>query len=368
MSTLVEQPAPDAARAAAQALAAGRFIVLAEGRHPEAEGNLTIAAEFVSPEVITELSAKAQGVVRLCLTDERCADLGLAATEVSEQNWQPTASIAHRGAIARGASAADQAATILAALDPAQGRDDFVSGGYVFPLRARPDGVLRRAGRTEAAVDLARLAGCTPAAAMSLVMNEDGSVARGAELAAYAERMVVPVVTVADVIALRRLSERLVDRVANARLATRYGEFTAVGFREKFTGEHHVALVKGDIERADDVLVRVHSRCLVGDVFGATLCTCRADMLRALQLIDQEGCGVLLYLFSSEHESWVGDGEPWQHTPGKAAMDEYGIGAQILAELGLGRIRVITDHPRTITGLDGFGLEIVGHVPIGTRG
>ena len=338
--------------------------MLGESALDESEGNLTLAAQFVTPDAIGFLTSQALGVVRLCLTDERCAELGLDTLVESEHNWQPTAAIAHRTATGRGASTQDRARTIQAAIDPASTPDDFTSGGYIFPLRARPGGVLRRAGRTEAAIDLAQLAGCIPAAVLSLVMNEDGSVAHGAELAAYAERNGFPLVTVGDVIALRRLTEKLVERLTSTRLPTRHGEFTAVGFREKLTGAHHVALVKGDVDGARDVLVRVHAECLVGDVFVTSACSCGRNVRRSLELIEQEGCGVLLYLVGPDRDRRFNrhvqrDAEP------ASPMDEYGIGAQILADLGLETIRILTDHPRPIAGLDGFGLEVVGHVPLG---
>jgi 3,4-dihydroxy 2-butanone 4-phosphate synthase/GTP cyclohydrolase II len=282
-------------------------------------------------------------------------------------HWQPTAAISlhdrdNPSGSHTGASDADRARTIhAAALDTSVGAADFLEGGYVFPLRARPGGVLRRASRTEAAIDLARAAGCVPAAAMSLVMNDDGSVARGPELETYARRHDLPLVAVADVIALRRRSEKLVERVTSARLPTRYGEFTAVGFHESFTGAYHVALVHGNVEGAADVLVRVHTDCIVGDVFQATTCNCSETLHRSLKLIAAEPRGVLLYLVGGErrlsrHGGWGGELA--------SPDDEYGIGAQILAELGLTTIRVLTNNPRTILGLEGFGLEVVGEVPI----
>ncbi|HEX4520602.1 MAG TPA: 3,4-dihydroxy-2-butanone-4-phosphate synthase [Gaiellaceae bacterium] len=366
MNAEIEQADPEAAREAARVLANGGYVVLAESRAESAEGNLMLAAQFVTPDAIGFLTSQSPGVVRLCLTDERCAALGLGTLVESESNWQPTASIAHRSAAGRGASTDDRARTIQAAVDPSSTADDFVPGGYVFPLRARPGGVLRRAGRTEAAIDLASFAGCIPAAVLSLVMNGDGSVARGPELPAYAAAHGYPLVTVGDVIALRRMSEKLVERFASARIPTPRGEFMGVGYRETLTGAHHLAFVKGEVEGAEDVLVRVHVECVVGDVFGTTACTCAHDMERALDLIEAEGRGVLLYLVDPDGTRRVN-----RHAvdPGEASsspMDEYGIGAQILADLGLKRIRVLTDHPRPIPGLEGFGLEVAGHAPLAT--
>ncbi|CAB4688866.1 unannotated protein [freshwater metagenome] len=352
------------ARAAAEALQNGGFVVLAESNDDGAEGNLMLAAQFATPAAVNVLAANANGLVRLCLTDERCQTLGLSAHAVDEREWQPTAPISLREVAGTGASAEDRARTIQGAIDPSRQRDDFAQSGYVFPLRARPEGVLRRAGRTEAAVDLARLAGCLPAAAMSLVMNEDGSVAHGQELAAFASTHGYPLVTVADVIALRRLSEKLVERVTSARLPTDHGEFVAVGFRETLTGAHHIALVCGEVEGGDDVLVRVHAECMGGDVFHSVACTCARDLQHSLDAIAAEGRGVVVYLVA-------GDRGPVRLTrheeadAGAAQMAEYGIGAQILAELGLTSIRLLSNHPRTLTGLDGFGLRVTGFVPIG---
>ncbi len=344
-------------------LANGGYVVLAESTLDDAEGNVLLAAQFVTPDAIGFLTSRSLGVVRLCLTDERCAELGLGTLVESDHEWQPTASIAHRSASGSGASTQDRARAIQAAIDPGSTRDDFTAGGHVFPLRARPGGVLRRAGRTEAAIDLAHLAGCLPAAVLSLVMHDDGSVAHGPELAAYAEANGFPYITVGDVIALRRLSEKLVERLTSARLPTRHGEFTAVGFREKLTGAHHVALVKGEVDGVDGVLVRVHAECLVGDVFGTSSCSCGRNVRRSLELIEQEGRGVLLYLVGPDRDRRFN-----RHLHGDepaSPMDEYGIGAQILVDLGLTTIRIITDHPRPIAGLEGFGLELVGHVPLG---
>jgi len=370
MSDRLDHPDPQAARAAAETLANGGFVVLCESRGEESEANLALAAQFVTPDALSYLSANAHGIVRLCLTDERCAELGLSPLRTDEHDWQPTGAIAHRGATSTGASTRDQARTIQAAIDPACGPDDFIPGGYVFPLRARPGGALRRGGRTEAAVDLARIAGCPPAAVLSLLMGDDGAPLHGEAVVRYAEERKLPFVTAADVIALRRQTERLVQRITGARLPTLHGDFTAVGFRELLTGAHHVALIRGEVAGARDVLVRVHAECLLGDVFGSGACTCAEDMRHALDRLGEEERGVLLYLVGSDrrvsrlsrHDRHEGD------TAGRP-MDEYGIGAQILAELGLTTIRILTNHPKArIPGLEGFGLEIVEQVPLGPVG
>jgi len=357
-----EHPDLEAASAAVDAIADGGFVVLAESRGAESEGNLTIGAQFVTPSAIAYLSRHAHGLIRLCLTDERCAELALGAPTNDEERWQPTEAISLRDGDGTGASDSDRARTIQAVLDPALKASDLArGGGYVFPLRARAGGLLRRAGRTEAAVDLARAARCYPAAAMSLVMNPDGTVARGDKLLEYARRLELPFVTVADAVALRLRSEKLVERVTSVRLPTRAGEFTAVGYRELPSGAYHVALVRGDVANAANVLVRVHAECTAGDVFGAKTCDCSRDLRRSLDLIAAAEHGVLLYLVARDHRfsrhEEAADAPP-------TVTDEYSIGAQILADLGLSTIRILTNHPRPIPGLEGFGLEIVESVTI----
>ena len=263
------------AQAALEALRSGGFVVLLESNDAEAEGNLMSAAQFVSPDSLRAFSSHAMGALYLCLTDARCAELGLASDPSSDGPWQP-GSIALRGVAGSSSSRDDHARTIQALLNPSRGPEDFERIGYVHPLRARPGGVLQRAGRTEAALDLVRLAGCQPAALLSLVRTEDGDVARGDGLRALAERNGFPVVTVGAVIALRRQTDKLVERVATARLPTEFGVFTVIGFRGILTDTNHLALVRGDVDGATNVLVRVHTECLVGDVFQALRARVRA--------------------------------------------------------------------------------------------
>jgi 3,4-dihydroxy 2-butanone 4-phosphate synthase / GTP cyclohydrolase II len=305
------------------------------------------------------MSTHGYGLIRLCLTDERCAELDLEPLVADEQQWQPTVSITLRGTSGSGASSADRARTIQAAMNPAAGPEEFERPGHVFPLRSRPGGVLQRAGRTEAAVDLARLAGCVPAAAMTLVVDEDGSVPTGDRLRRYCERHALPRVTVGDVIAYRRGIDKLVERVTSVKLPTVHGDFQAI------TGAYHVALVKGDVAGADNVLVRVHAGCLRGDVFRAENCRCRRDLERSLELISAEPRGALLYLVGGEERRLGRHAEPGHDD--QPPMDEYGIGAQMLADLGLTTIRVLTNNPKAITGLEGFGLEITEQVAIDAR-
>ncbi len=356
------------AQASLDTLRSGGFVVLMESNEPEAEGNLIAAAQFASPESLRSFSSHAMGSLYLGLTDARCEELGLPSDPSSDGPWQP-GSIALRGETGLGFSRDDHARTIQALLNPSMGREDFDRIGYVHPLRARPGGVLQRAGRTEAAVDLVRLAGCQPAALLSLVRTEDGDVARGDGLRALAEANGFPVVTVGAAIALRRQTDKLVERVAIARLPTKFGLFSVVGFRGILTDTNHLALVRGDVDGAGDVLVRVHTECLVGDVFQALSCTCARDLERALEILGREERGVLVYVVPGEglqRFSRHDDPDSGYRPP---PMDEYGIGAQILADLGLSSIRILTDHPKgSITGLDGFGLRIVEQVPLTAAG
>ena len=359
-----QEPAGADPRVAARAvdvLREGGYVLLADRRAPDADASLVVAAEVVTPEVVNFMAHNAYGLIRLALTDERCEELRLHSPETGEGEWRPTVSISARDVGATGASAADRAVTIRTAADPANGRETIVQPGHVFPLRARPGGVLRRAGRTEAAVDLARLAGKLPAAAITLVLDEHGDVATGDTLAAYAERHGAPLVTVGDVIAYRREREKLVERVSTARMPTRFGDFRAVAYREEHTGAYHVALVRGEIEGADGVLVRVQSRCIAGDVFHASTCSCSTTLDRTLERLGGEDRGVLVYLMSGDPS----DSRLTTHHDGEPARGEYGIGAQILADLGLTTIRVLSDTPREIAGLEGFNLRITEHVPLG---
>lgn len=352
------------AQAALETLRSGGFVVLTESNEPEAEGNLVAAAQFASPDSLRSFSSHAIGPLYVGLTDARCAELGLTSDPSSDGPWQP-GSIALRGDSGLGFNRDDHARTIQALLNPSMGRDDFVRVGYVHPVRARPGGVLQRAGRTEAAVDLVRLAGCQPAALLTLVRTEDGDAARGDVLRELAARNGFPVVTVGGVIALRRQTDKLVERVATARLPTAFGLFSIVGFRGLLTDTNHLALVRGDVNGASDVLVRVHTECLIGDVFHALSCTCSRDLERSLEILSQEERGVLVYVVPGDDLQRFSRHEDPESSYRPRPMDEYGIGAQILADLGLSSIRILTDRPKSaITGLDGFGLEIVEQVPL----
>ena len=277
----------------------GKLVVVVDAADRENEGDLTIAAQFATPEAINFMATHGRGLICLCLTEERCDDLGLRP--MTERNETPygtafTISIEAREGVSTGISASDRSRTIQVAIDPSKGLADLVQPGHVFPLRARRGGVLRRAGQTEAAVDLARLAGLNPAGVVCEIMNDDGTMARVPDLISYCERHGLKMITVADLIEYRRRTEKLVERTTSVRLPTAYGEFTAIAFREKLTGKHHLALVKGDIAGVQNVLVRVHSECLTGDVFHSLRCDCGEQLDHALQQIGTEDRGVLLYM------------------------------------------------------------------------
>src|SRR6266581_4781379 len=277
----------------------GKMVVVCDDENRENEGDLTLAAQFATPEAINFMAKEGRGLICLALTPERCEELGLdlmAAKNESAFETPFTITIEARHGVTTGISAADRARTIQVAIDPNSGPREIVQPGHVFPLKSRPGGVLERTGQTEAGVDLARLAGLIPAAVICEIMNDDGTMARVPDLIPYCERHSLKMITVADLIEYRRRTEKLVERMTSVRLPTSYGEFTAVAFREKLTGKHHVALVRGKVEGAEDVLVRVHSECLTGDVFHSLRCDCGEQLDQALKRIAAEDRGVLLYM------------------------------------------------------------------------
>jgi 3,4-dihydroxy 2-butanone 4-phosphate synthase / GTP cyclohydrolase II len=360
---------------------AGKFVVVVDDEDRENEGDLTIAAEFATPEAVNFMATHARGLICLCLTPERCSDLGLR--QMTDRNETPnrtafTVSIEAREGVSTGISAHDRARTIQVAIDPRSTPNDLVHPGHVFPLEARPGGVLQRAGQTEASVDLARLAGLAPAGVVCEVMNDDGTMARVPDLVGYCERHGIKLISVADLIQYRRRTEKLIERVVSVALPTAYGDFTAIAFRELLSGKQHVALVRGEIEGADNVLVRVHSECLTGDVFHSLRCDCGEQLELALRAIVAEGRGVLLYMAQEgrgigllnklkayELQEQGMDTVDANLALGFAADErEWGIGNQILADLGLSTIRLLTNNPKKVSGLEAFGLRVTEQVPI----
>jgi len=359
----------------------GRMVVVCDDEDRENEGDLTMAAQFATPEAVNFMAKEARGLICLALTPERCDELGLdlmAAKNETPLQTAFTVAIEAREGVTTGISAADRARTIQVAVDPGASPRDLVQPGHVFPLKAKPGGVLERTGQTEAAVDLARLAGLNPAGVICEVMNEDGTMARVPDLVPYCERHGLKMITVADLIAYRRRAERLVERVVATALPTEFGDFTAVGYRSLVDDKHHVAMVKGEVDGAEDVLVRVHSECLTGDVFHSMRCDCGEQLAAALAMIEQEGRGVLLYL--SQEGRGIGllnklrayklqeEGADTVEANLKlglpADLRDYGIGAQILVDLGLTSIRILTNNPKKIHGLEGYGLSVSEQVAI----
>jgi 3,4-dihydroxy 2-butanone 4-phosphate synthase/GTP cyclohydrolase II len=361
----------------------GQFVVVVDAADRENEGDLTIAAQFATPEAINFMATHARGLICLCLTEERCDHLGLR--QMAENNETPlqtafTVSIEAREGVTTGISAQDRSHTIQVAIDPTKGPIDVIQPGHVFPLRAREGGVLNRAGQTEAAVDLARLAGLNPAGVVCEVMKDDGTMARVPDLVEFCDQHGFKLITVADLIEYRRRTEKLVERTTSVRLPTSYGEFTAIAFREKLTGKHHVALVRGEVDGAENVLVRVHSECLTGDVFHSLRCDCGEQLQQALAQLAEEERGVLVYMTQEGRgigllnklkayelqEAGLDTVEANLQLGLPADAREYGIGNQILADLGLTTIRILTNNPKKLTGIEGFGLTVVEQVPIET--
>ena len=362
---------------------AGKLVIVADDEARENEGDLIGAADLVTPEMINFMATFGRGLICLTLTPERCQALGLPQmaehnTESHETAFTVSIDAAARFGVTTGISAADRAMTIKVAIDPATVPADLRRPGHVFPLRARPGGVLQRVGQTEASIDLARLAGLYPAGVICEILNPDGSMARRPELEAFARRHDLSFISVAQLVEYRLAKERLVHRVADARLPTPYGEFRIIGYRNDVDAAEHVALVYGDVTGRRNVLVRMHSKCLTGDVFGSARCDCGWQLHSAMRMVAQEGHGVIVYLDQEgrgigllnklkayELQDAGRDTVTANEELGfKPDLRNYGIGAQILLDLGLSSIRILTNNPRKLVGLEGYGLEIVERVPI----
>jgi len=368
--------------AALAELRAGRMLVVVDDEDRENEGDLTIAAEKITPEAVNFMAVHGRGLICLALTPERCDELHLrpmAAENTSRFGTAFCESIDARQGTTTGISAADRALTVRVATDPATRPSDLARPGHVFPLRAREGGVLVRAGQTEAAVDLARLAGLRPAGVICEIMNEDGTMARVPQLEPFCERHQLKMLSVAEVVRYRLAHERIVRKVAEGSLATAFGEFRTIAYAASTDTEMHLALVRGEVRGREGVLVRMHSHCIYGDVFGATSCECGKMVRTALHRIAAEEAGVLVYLHHCGPGFRIaptGSGAPRlvPHPPDfrhhseagghRLLQYESGIGAQILCDLGLHTIRLLTNHPRKIVALEAFGIQIVEQVGV----